>query len=161
MSKFSDLDGLSAASSGLYGDRLRRISYGHGNGPVLNFNWASRTAASMAVGPSIWKDSALIGVVTVGNPVAPALNDRGIVELDRLCIRLDLDPMLPWNCCSKLYRTARTRLNVVASPASSPIRVGTRTALACMLQVGPAKVRPRVEVGIAAGLLAPIAMLGS
>jgi hypothetical protein len=50
--------------------------------------------------------SALIGVVTVGNPVSPAFNGRGIVEVNRLCIRGDLDPMLRWNCCSKLYAYA-------------------------------------------------------
>lgn len=47
--------------------------------------------------------SALTGVVTVGNPVAHAFNGRSIVEVNRLCIRGDLDPMLRWNCCSKLY----------------------------------------------------------
>ncbi len=44
-----------------------------------------------------------MGLVTVGNPVAPALNGRGIVEVNRLCVREDLDPMLKWNACSMLY----------------------------------------------------------
>ena len=42
----------------------------------------------------------------MGNPVAPALNGRGIIEVNRLCIRGGLNPMLRWNCCSKLYAHA-------------------------------------------------------
>jgi hypothetical protein len=52
--------------------------------------------------------SALMGVVTIGNPLAPAFNGRGIVEVNQLCIRGDLNPMLRWNCCSKLYAHAAT-----------------------------------------------------
>jgi hypothetical protein len=40
--------------------------------------------------------------VAVGNPVAPALMTQGIVEVNRLCIRRGLNPMLRWNCCSML-----------------------------------------------------------
>jgi hypothetical protein len=31
------------------------------------------------------------------------LNGRGIAEVNRLCIRGDLHPMLRWSCCSMLY----------------------------------------------------------
>lgn len=45
----------------------------------------------------------LLGVAMVGNPVAPALNDRGILEVNRLCIRRDVARVLAWNACSALY----------------------------------------------------------
>jgi hypothetical protein len=41
-------------------------------------------------GASIWNGHAMMGVVTVGNPVAPALNGRGILKASRLCLRGDL-----------------------------------------------------------------------
>lgn len=39
----------------------------------------------------------------VGNPVAPALNGRGILEVNRLCVRRDVTRVLAWNACSSLY----------------------------------------------------------
>jgi len=42
----------------------------------------------------------------VGNPVAPALNGRGIVEVNRLCVRRDIAPLLCWNAASMLYGVA-------------------------------------------------------
>ena len=109
----------------LTGHVLRRVSDGQGNGPVLDFK-LRLTPISFPIArafiarhhrhcgpPHAWRfgsgvmnGSALMGVVTVGNPVAPAFNGRGIVEVNRLCIRGDLDPMLRWNCCSKLYAHA-------------------------------------------------------
>ena len=111
----------------LTGHVLRRINDGQGNGPVLDFK-LRLTPVSFPVArafiaryhrhcgpPHAWRfgagvmnGSALMGVVTVGNPVAPAFNGRGIVEVNRLCIRGDLNPMLRWNCCSKLYAHAAT-----------------------------------------------------
>jgi hypothetical protein len=104
------------------GHTLRRVSDGQGNGPVLDHQLrvaavSFATARAFIVlhhrqcgpprgwryGASIWNGHAMMGVVTVGNPVAPALNGRGIVEVNRLCIRGDLHPMLRWNCCSMLY----------------------------------------------------------
>ena len=101
------------------------VSDGQGNGPVLDFKLrlvpVSFSAARAFIGrhhrhcgpPHAWRfgagvmnGSALMGVVIVGNPVAPAFNGRGIVEVNRLCVRDDLDPMLRWNCCSKLYAHA-------------------------------------------------------
>jgi hypothetical protein len=37
----------------------------------------------------IYNGRTLLGVAVVGNPVAPALNGRGILEVNRLCIRRD------------------------------------------------------------------------
>ena len=111
----------------LTGHVLRRVSDGQGNGPVLDFRLrltpVSFPAARAFIaryhrhcgpphgwrfGAGVMNGSALMGVVTVGNPVAPAFNGRGIVEVNRLCIRGDLNPMLRWNCCSKLYAYAAT-----------------------------------------------------
>jgi hypothetical protein len=47
-----------------------------------------------------------LGVVMAGNPVARAFMGRGIVEVNRLCIRRDLPRALAWNCASLLYGAA-------------------------------------------------------
>ena len=57
-------------------------------------------------GKSIWNGRQMLGVVTVGNPVARALMGRGIVEVNRLCIRRDVAPLLRWNAASMLYGDA-------------------------------------------------------
>ena len=106
----------------LTGHRLRRVCDGKGNGPVLDYQLRVSSVSFPAArafierhhqhcgppqgwrfGASIYNGRLLMGVVTVGNPVSPALNGRGIVEVNRLCIRRDVDPMLAWNCCSMLY----------------------------------------------------------
>ena len=106
----------------LTGHRLRRVSDGQGNGPVLDYNLHVATISfrnarafiakhhrhcgppqAWRFGASVWNGHVMMGVVTVGNPVARAFNGRGIVEVNRLCVRRDLDPMLRWNCCSMLY----------------------------------------------------------
>ncbi len=106
----------------LTGHALRRVTDGAGHGPVLDFKLEVGTV-SFAVarafverhhrhcaapcgwrfGFAVFNGYARVGVVTVGNPVARALNGRGIVEVNRLCVRDDLDPMLKWNACSMLY----------------------------------------------------------
>ncbi len=106
----------------LTGFKLRRVCDGQGNGPALDYQLriaevSFRTARAFVgrfhahcgpprgwrFGASIWNGPVLMGVVTVGNPVARAYNGRGIVEVNRLCIRRDVNPMLRWNCCSMLY----------------------------------------------------------
>jgi hypothetical protein len=55
----------------------------------------------------------MLGVVMIGNPIAPALNGRGILEVNRLCICRDVPTALAWNASSQLYgwaaREARRR----------------------------------------------------
>ena len=51
----------------------------------------------------IYNGRTLLGVAVVGNPVAPALNGRGILEVNRLCIRRDTAAALRWNAASMLY----------------------------------------------------------
>jgi len=63
-----------------------------------------RTAWRFEVG--VVNGHQLIGVATVGNPVARAFNGRGIVEVNRLCVRRDIASLLCWNAASMLYGAA-------------------------------------------------------
>jgi len=63
-----------------------------------------RTAWRFGVG--VVNGCQLIGVATVGNPVARAFNGRGIVEVNRLCVRRDIVSLLCWNAASMLYGAA-------------------------------------------------------
>jgi hypothetical protein len=48
-----------------------------------------------------------VGVVWVGNPVSRVLRARGYLEVNRVCVRSDLEPhALVHKACSKLYRWA-------------------------------------------------------
>ena len=50
----------------------------------------------------------LVGVAMTGNPVARAFMGRGIVEVNRLCVRRDVPAALRWNAASLLLgRAAR------------------------------------------------------
>jgi hypothetical protein len=51
----------------------------------------------------IYNGRTLLGVALVGNPVAPALNGLGTLEVNRLCIRRDTAAALRWNAASMLY----------------------------------------------------------
>ena len=59
--------------------------------------------AAWRFGQAIFNAGTLLGVVMAGNPVAPALNGRGIIEVNRLCIRRDIPHALAWNAASQLY----------------------------------------------------------
>lgn len=52
---------------------------------------------------AVFNGATLIGVAIVGNPVAPALMKRGILEVNRLCVRRDTPAALRWNAASMLY----------------------------------------------------------
>jgi len=57
---------------------------------------------------SAWNGATLVGVAMTGNPVARAFMGRGIVEVNRLCVRRDMPAALRWNAASLLYgRAAR------------------------------------------------------
>jgi hypothetical protein len=92
----------------LCGNRLRRVADDGGCGLVLDWQlqlesvtprvvrrFIARHHAHCSV-PVIWRfhqavfnGSTLLGVAVVGNPVAPALMGRRIVEVNRLCVRRD------------------------------------------------------------------------
>jgi hypothetical protein len=52
---------------------------------------------------AIYNGFTLLGVAVVGNPVAPAFMGKGILEVNRLCLRRDLPDALLWNAASMLY----------------------------------------------------------
>lgn len=106
----------------LTGRRLRRVCDGEGSVPMLDYKLdvrpvSFRDAAAFvrthhvhAGPPTTWRFGASLfngwvrlGVVMVGNPVARAFMHRGMVEVTRLCIRRDVEPMLRAGACSTLY----------------------------------------------------------
>jgi hypothetical protein len=62
-----------------------------------------RSPTAWRFGASIFNGRTMLGTVIVGNPVAPAFNGRGTLEVNRLCIRRDLPRALAWNAASMLY----------------------------------------------------------
>ena len=54
-------------------------------------------------GQGIWNGPDLLGVVTVGQPLARAFDPQQAVEVTRLCVRRDRPDALRWNACSQLY----------------------------------------------------------
>jgi hypothetical protein len=69
--------------------------------------------AGWRFGAAVRNGKQLIGVVTVGRPVARAYDKSKVVEVNRLCVRRDVPRPLVWNACSLLYgwsaREARKR----------------------------------------------------
>jgi len=114
------------------GQQLRRVADDGCCGLVLDWQLRFKPIAANSVRrfiglhhahcgiPVTWRfhnavinGATLIGVAVVGNPVAPALMGRGILEVNRLCIRRDVPSALRWNAASMLYgwcaREARRR----------------------------------------------------
>jgi hypothetical protein len=106
----------------LCGHRLRRLADDGGCGLVLDWqlrfatishaaarNFVARNHAHCGLPPTwrfhqaVYNGHTLIGVALVGNPVARALTGRGILEVNRLCIRRDIASALCWNSASMLY----------------------------------------------------------
>ena len=106
----------------LCGARLRRVSDDGGCGLILDWQLEihdiDRDRAKRFIAehhahcrvPVTWRfhtailnGRTLMGVAVVGNPVAPGLNGRGILEVNRLCIRRDTPDALRWNAASMLY----------------------------------------------------------
>ena len=101
----------------LIGHSLRRVADGDCGTPMLDCKLTLRdidhasARAFIALHqhcspPRVWRFATaimnrwtLLGVVVVGNPVAPGFNGTGTVEVNRLCIRRDLAPMLSRDCC--------------------------------------------------------------
>ncbi len=116
----------------LCGHRLRRIADNSGG---MLLDWQLRIGAGLGraqtrafiarhhahcAPPVMWRFDAaiyngntMLGLAIVGNPVAPGLMLRGILEVNRLCLRRDLPDALRWNAASMLYgwcaREARRR----------------------------------------------------
>lgn len=153
----------------LTGHRLRRVSDGAGCHPMLDWQLVLRLIrfaearafiarhhvqcpppVAWRFGSSIWTGRQMLGVATVGNPVARALMGRGIVEVNRLCIRRDVALLLCWNAASMLYgEAARTAERAGFSRIVTYTRE-ERTARVCALRVGKMMVPPEVTAGTAA-----------
>ena len=54
-------------------------------------------------GQGLWNGPDLLGVMTVGQPLARAYDRHQVVEVTRLCVRRDRPDALRWNACSALY----------------------------------------------------------
>ena len=54
-------------------------------------------------GAAVRNGTQRIAVASVGTPVARAYNGRGVVEINRVCVRTDVPRPLVWNACSLLY----------------------------------------------------------
>ena len=110
----------------LTGQRLRRVCDGEGGVPLLDYKLQVRPVTfavacafvrrhhahcgppvAWRTGIAAWNGAhTMLGVAMVGNPVARAFNGRGTVEVNRLCVRRDLAPMLARDACSTLYAAA-------------------------------------------------------
>jgi hypothetical protein len=59
---------------------------------------------------AIWNGNVMLGVTTVGRPVAREIDQKRVVEITRVCVRNDLDaPGLKRRACSEMYREAARR----------------------------------------------------
>lgn len=58
---------------------------------------------SWRFGAAVMNGSQRIAVICVGRPVARAFDHTRIVEVNRLCVRVDVPPGFVWNACSLLY----------------------------------------------------------
>ncbi len=107
---------------GLSHRTLRRVTNDDGAGLILDWNltlaplprhkvasFIAHQHAHCGV-PVTWRlhhgvfnGTTLVGIAVVGNTVAPALGDRGMVEVNRLCVRRDTPAALRWNATSILY----------------------------------------------------------
>ena len=82
---------------------LRDIGFGLA-GRFINRHHAHCAApVTWRFGQACWNGATMIGVVSVGNPVARALCHQGALEVNRLCIRRDIPRALAWNAASMLY----------------------------------------------------------
>ena len=82
---------------------LRPVAFSDARDFVGRYHHHCGSPAAWRFGIAINNGYVRLGVVMVGNPVAPALNGRGIVEVNRLCIRRDVPRALAWNAASMLY----------------------------------------------------------
>ena len=62
-----------------------------------------RPPAGWRFGAGVRNGRQLVAVVTVGRPVARAIDHNKVVEVNRLCVRRDVPQDLVWNACSSLY----------------------------------------------------------
>lgn len=104
----------------------------------------------------VWNGWSLLGVATLGNPVARALCGRGTIELNRLCVRRDTPAALRWNAASMLLgwcakeaasRGFREIVSYVLAtePATSLIAAGWEAQTKVRARGWHSQIRPRSD----------------
>lgn len=83
--------------------RLRQIEHKGVRGFIDRHHAHCGVSVTWRFHNAVFNGPTLIGVAVVGNPVAPALMGRDILEVNRLCVRRDTPPALGWNAASMLY----------------------------------------------------------
>jgi hypothetical protein len=83
--------------------RVRDVTFATARDFVARHHRHCRPPTAWRFGASIFNGRTMLGTVIVGNPVAPAFNGRGTLEVNRLCIRRDVPRALAWNAASMLY----------------------------------------------------------
>ena len=82
---------------------IRPVSFAAAAGFVRRHHAHNAAPTAWRYGAAIANGPTWLGVVMVGNPVARGLMGRGIVEVNRLCLRRDVPRALAWNACSQMY----------------------------------------------------------
>ncbi|MGI4801950.1 MAG: XF1762 family protein [Janthinobacterium lividum] len=82
---------------------IRPVSFRQARAFILQYHAYCPPPLGWCFGMSVWNGWQMIGVATVGNPVARAFNGCGVVEVSRLCMRRDVPALLRWNAASMLY----------------------------------------------------------
>jgi hypothetical protein len=89
--------------------RLRPVTFAVARAFVDRHHAHCRSPVTWRFGAAVWNGMTLVGVAMTGNPVARGFVGRGMVEVNRLCIRRDIPAALRWNAASMLYgHAART-----------------------------------------------------
>ena len=73
---------------------------------ILAHHRHNRPPAGGKFWAGVMNGSDLIGVVMAGRPVARAIDASQVIEVNRVCVRADLEQKLVDRCCSKLYGMA-------------------------------------------------------
>lgn len=95
----ADPDGLFAD----YRPTVRPVTFRDAKAFVTHHHRHAVAPAGWRFGASIYNGHTLLGVVMVGRPVARLLDASTTLEVNRLCLRMDLPDGLRWNACSQLY----------------------------------------------------------
>lgn len=82
---------------------LRPVAFPVARAFVAHYHQHCGPPVTWRFGHAIWNGHTMLGVAMAGNPVARAFNGRGVLEVNRLCIRRDVPRALAWNAASMLY----------------------------------------------------------
>jgi hypothetical protein len=89
--------------------RIRPVTFAAARTFIDRHHTHCRSPRCWRFGAAVWNGMTLVGVALTGNPVARGFVGRGILEVNRLCIRRDIPAALRWNAASMLLgQAART-----------------------------------------------------